>query len=77
MQNQPKPAIAGVDYQPASGSVTFTEDQSQANIRITILPNPDRKEWRWFYIKLSDPQGATLGQDTALGWIPPYEGSSQ
>lgn len=70
---QPKPAEAGKDYVPVSGSITFEAGQTESSLKVQLLPNEERKEWRWFFVRLSNPVGAVLKQKTAVGWIPPNE----
>ena len=70
-------ALAGEDYQAASGTVTFGTDETQKTISVTILDDdlPDTGET--FTVLLSDPagpgDGARLGNVRATGRIRNHE----
>ncbi len=54
-------ATPGVDYQPASGTMTFAPGQTSQSLQITILDDNLQDSGETFNVALSDPNGATLG----------------
>ncbi|MHC1765643.1 MAG: right-handed parallel beta-helix repeat-containing protein [Verrucomicrobiia bacterium] len=55
-------ARAGLDYEPATGRLTFADGQAEADLRIRLLNTGGGVEARTFALALSNPQGgARLG----------------
>src|SRR5262249_31599619 len=56
------PAIAGTDYTPESGTLTFGPGQTTANITIPLTPTAQVKPPETFTLTLGNPTlGSTLG----------------
>lgn len=62
-------ALAGRDYQAASGTVTFAAGQTQQAITILVNSATASGSDRLFQVVLTDPVGATLDDATGLGTI--------
>ncbi len=62
-------AVAGVNYQAASGTLTFAPGQTQATINVSVLSNPAAAATTTFNLALSNPSGATLSGTQATGTI--------
>jgi hypothetical protein len=64
-------AVAGVDYDAASGDLTFANGETSKTITLTVRPDNRMADARFFGVTLSAPTGgATLGNATALVTIP-------
>ncbi len=63
-------ALAGQDYLSTSGTLTFKDSENfiQA-IEVTVLGDTDFESDETFFLKLSNPQGATLAKAEAIGTI--------
>lgn len=64
-------ALAGIDYQATSGTLTFAAGQTSATVQVTVLGDTRPEADETFFLNLSDPgNGATLadgqGQATIL-----------
>lgn len=53
-------AIAGTDFLPASGTLTFGPGETQKSITVTVLNNPAATNFRAFYVDLLNPSGDSL-----------------
>ena len=53
-------AIAGIDYVHSSGNLTFNENDTQKNISITILKNPDSLTEKNFTIRIDSSEDIFL-----------------
>ncbi len=62
-------AIAGTDYQAASGLLTFAPGQTSQTINVTVLGDTLNQPTKKFTVALSNPQNATLGRATGNGII--------
>ena len=62
-------AVAGVNYQATSGTLTFAPGQTQATINVSVLSNPAAAATTTFNLGLSNPSGATLSGTQATGTI--------
>ena len=62
-------AKAGSDYTAASGTVTFTAGETTRSISVATLEDTIREEDETFSVTLTNPEGATLADDTATGTI--------
>ena len=62
-------AVAGVNYQAASGTLTLAPGQTQGTINVSVLSNPTAAATTTFKLILSNPTGATLSQTQATGTI--------
>lgn len=56
-------AISGQDYLPTSGTLNFAPNEQQKDIKVIILDKPLRTTDTNFSIKLSNPSGASLGNN--------------
>ena len=57
-------AKAGVDYQAATGSITFPAGVTTEDIPVTLLPETTSIPPRTFTVTLSSPSGATISNGT-------------
>ena len=63
-------ALAGSDYEAASGTLTFAPGETAKTIRVVVLDDGlDETDEETFAVTLSEPSGAILGTDTATGVI--------
>ena len=63
-------ALAGSDYEAASGTLTFAPGETAKTIRVVVLDDGlDEADEETFVVTLSEPSGAILGTDTATGVI--------
>src|SRR5262249_60616899 len=54
-------AVAGTDYTPTSGTLTFAPGQTTQTVAVTVLGNPVFQASRTFMLNLSNPTNAALG----------------
>jgi hypothetical protein len=56
--------VAGADYLPASGTLTFNPGQTNKNITVAVIAasEPDK----FFYVNLSNPVNAFLGDNQGI-----------
>ena len=62
-------AMAGSDYTTVSGTLTFGENDTSKPIDVPILDDEVDENEEQFKVKLSNPEGATLGDDEGIGKI--------
>ncbi len=62
-------AAAGIDYESASGTLTFAPGEVSRTIRVPIVDDDLDEPDETFALVLSDPRGATLRRGSALGVI--------
>ena len=62
-------AGAGVDYESASGTLTFAPGELSRTIRVSVLDDELDEPDETFALVLSDLRGAALGRGSALGTI--------
>jgi large repetitive protein len=62
-------AVAGVDYQSASGTLTFPPGVITQTITVPVLGNPLFENSRTFDVNLGTPTNAKLGQAQGIGTI--------
>ena len=62
-------ALAGSDYQAASGSLTFAPGETSRTISVTLLGDGAVEANETFSLVLGTPGGATLADGTGLGTI--------
>jgi hypothetical protein len=62
-------AVAGTDYQSASGTLYFTPGQTSRAITVNAIGNPLYAPTRTFTVNLSDASGAALAQAQGTGTI--------
>ena len=62
-------AGAGVDYESASGTLTFAPGELSQTIRVSVLDDELDEPDETFALVLSDLRGAALGRGSALGTI--------
>ncbi len=62
-------AIAGLDYTPTSGTLTFTPGVTTQLAHVDILTDTNTETDETFTVTLSNPTGATIADATALGTI--------
>lgn len=65
----PNPATAGNDYTTTAGQVTFDPGQTTKTITVDVLGDLADEPNETFRVVLSNPTGATIGDDTAIGTI--------
>ena len=63
------PATPGVDYESASGSLTFAPGETSKTITVRLFNDDLREEDETFLVELSNPVGGTLQDPTATGTI--------
>ncbi len=61
--------VAGGDYLAASGTVTVPAGQTSAPVAIATIGNPNVQPNKTFYLDLSSPIGALMGNSVATGTI--------
>ena len=62
-------AVAGEDYEPASGTLTFAPGETERTVRVRVLDDAVEDSGETFRLVLSAPAGATLADPEALGTI--------
>jgi hypothetical protein len=62
-------AVAGTDYQTASGTLTFAPGQTSQTIVVNAIGNPLYAPTKTFTVNLSSPSGAGLAQGQGTGTI--------
>lgn len=62
-------AVAGKDYDSASHAVTISAGDPGCEIKINVSDDQIDEDSESFNVKLSDPDGAVIGTDTAKGTI--------
>ena len=62
-------AGAGIDYESASGTLTFAPGELSRTIRVSVLDDELDEPDETFALVLSDLRGAALGRGSALGTI--------
>ena len=62
-------AGAGIDYESASGTLTFAPGEVSRTIAVSVIDDDLDEPDEMFALVLSDLQGATLGRGSALGTI--------
>ena len=62
-------AVAGSDYTAATGTVTFPAGSTRQEVAVAVIGDATAEPDETFMIKLSAPQGATLGQSSAPATI--------
>jgi hypothetical protein len=71
-ETQDGTATGGVDYQTASGTLTFLSGETQQSIEVAVMGDIDYADGdgdEEFSVVLSNPQWATVDTDTAIGTI--------
>jgi len=62
-------AVSGVDYNVAASTVTFAAGQTSATFIVQVRGDTVFEPTETFYVNLSTPQGLTLGDASAFGFI--------
>lgn len=62
-------AVAGVDFQPVSGTLDFTVGQLSRTVVVDLLPDAEVEPDEAFRLVLSSPQGAVIGDAEGVGTI--------
>ena len=62
-------AVAGEDYEGASGTLTFAPGESSRTVSVSLLDDAVYEREENFRLELSSPANATLGTSTATGTI--------
>jgi hypothetical protein len=62
-------AVAGVDYQSASGQLQFAVGQTSATVVVPIQFDSSNTSLRSFRLRLSDPQAAVFSDSLARGYV--------
>jgi hypothetical protein len=61
--------VAGGDYAPASGTLTFTPGQTSQTVTVNVIGDTIPEPNETFFVNLSTPSGATLFDGQGLGTI--------
>src|SRR5215831_3131177 len=67
-------ALAGRDFIGSTGTVSIDQGSNQTYIDITVVGDSLRQNDQQFYVQLSDPVNATMGNAKATGTIGNTEG---
>ena len=67
-------AVAGEDYEAASGAITFAPGETAKTVPVTVLGDLAEEVDEVFLLNLSDPVGVLLGDAQALGTLRDEEG---
>jgi len=62
-------AVAGADYQSASGTLTFASRQAEQTISIAVIGEADEEDDETFHVDLSTPVGGTIVDAHGVGTI--------
>lgn len=62
-------AVAGEDYEAASGTLVFEAGETTKRVTVTAYRDTDAEEDESFALVLSEPRGATLDDDTGTALI--------
>ena len=62
-------AVAGEDYEPGSGTLTFAPGESARTVSVSPLDDDVDESAETFHVTLSSPENATLGRATATGTV--------
>ena len=62
-------AVAGEDYEAASGTLTFAAGETELTVEVTIIDDAQEDSGETFTLRLSDPSGASLADAEAIGTI--------
>ena len=62
-------AVAGQDYEAASGTLEFAPEETAKTVRVTVLDDAHNEGEETFTLRLTNPQGAILGDGEATGTI--------
>ena len=62
-------AVAGSDYTPASGKLTFNPGQTSQTVQVTVLTDQEDESEETLTLTLSNPSQATLDDGTGTGTI--------
>ena len=62
-------AGAGIDYESASGTLTFAPGEVSRTIAVSVIDDSLDEPDETFTLVLADPRGATVGRGSALGTI--------
>ena len=62
-------ALAGSDYVAASGTLTFAPGETRKTVTVTIIGDSTVESSETLFLRLSNPTGAALGTNQALGTI--------
>jgi outer membrane protein assembly factor BamB len=73
---QDETALAGADYVPRSGTITFRPGERTQTVRVDLVPDAQSEADETFVLRLSDPVGATLSTTRVRGTILNDDGNS-
>ncbi len=62
-------AVAGTDYNATSGTVTFPPGVTSQPVTVQVIGDTDYESQEYFYVDLSDPNNATVGDPYGVGYI--------
>ena len=68
-------AVAGEDYESASGTLTFAAGETELTVEVTVLDDTVEDSGETFTLRLSEPSGAALADAEAIGTIVNTEAS--
>ncbi len=67
-------ATAGSDYTASSGTVTFAAGSTTQTVTVPIIGDTTAEEDEVFFVDLSNPTNAVIGDPQGLGWIQDDDG---
>lgn len=81
VQAVPRAAVAGVDYQPITRPGALSRSAAYLDgEEVKVLPNPNRREWRYVVshaiVGYQHSGGQERAEAAALVWIPPFNPNS-
>ncbi len=62
-------AVAGVDYQPVSGTLDFVVGQLSKTVIVNLIPDAEVEPDETYRLVLSNPEGAVIGDAEGVGTI--------
>ncbi|MBA3525223.1 MAG: hypothetical protein H0T85_11900, partial [Geodermatophilaceae bacterium] len=68
-------AVAGRDYVPASGTLSFPAGTTARSVMVTVLPDVGAEPDETFTLELSDPVGASVATTSATAVVRHFEGA--
>ena len=65
----PNNAVAGVDYEAASGTLTFAPGETSKTVTVLVYGDLLEEYTEQLYLNLSNPVGAPIGDSQGMGYI--------
>jgi hypothetical protein len=70
-------AVAGADYLPASGPLTFPPGEMSQTVTVTVLGDMEVEPDEYFYVDLLWADGAGIGDGEGVGTIRDHQGDEE